>query len=192
MKGKERNRCYACILKNWGIIVLQCVSFCCEAKWVGYMYTYIPSLLKPPSHPLLLNPSRSSQSSQLSFLLCLHFGLSYWVVKPCMELREIREEAGLGGEWPSSILGMEVFVRSSCGEGTFCFLFCSNFHVCKQDLIPIISLRFSSQRFLWFLEPKSNGLCWTAYSLDSSRYFSVVHLLYCNVSVLECLIFPLP
>ena len=85
---------------------------------------------------------------------------------------------------------MEVFVRSSCGEDTFCFLFCSNFHVCKQDLIPIISLRFSSQRFLWFLEPKSNGLCWTAYSLDSSRYFNVVHLLYCNVSVLECLIFP--
>ena len=158
MKGKERNRCYACIFKICGIIVLRCVIFCCATKWISYMYTYIPSLLKPPSHPLSFNPSRSSQSSQLSFLLCLHFGLSYWVVKPCMELRKIREEAGLEGEWSSSILGVEVFVRSSCGEDTFYFLFCSLFHLCKQALIPIISLRFSSQRFLWPLEPKSK---WT-------------------------------
>ena len=95
----EREEQVLCLhFKKLGYHFLQCVSFCCATKWISYMYTYIPSLLKPPSHPLLLNPSRSSQSSQLSFLLCLHFGLSYWVVKPCMELREIREEAGLGGE----------------------------------------------------------------------------------------------
>ena len=30
----------------WRIVVLRCsVSFCCTAKWISYMHTYIPSLL---------------------------------------------------------------------------------------------------------------------------------------------------
>ena len=30
----------------WRIVDLQCsVSYCCKAKWISHMYTYIPSLL---------------------------------------------------------------------------------------------------------------------------------------------------
>ena len=35
----------------WHTVVLQCyVSFCCTAKWIGYMYTYMPSFFGFPSH----------------------------------------------------------------------------------------------------------------------------------------------
>ena len=52
---------------TWRIIALQChVSFCCRAKWISYMYTWITSLLSlsPASPPP--QPSKSSQSTKLS------------------------------------------------------------------------------------------------------------------------------
>ena len=37
---------------NWGRVDLQCsISFCCTTKWIGTMYTYIPSILNLPLHP---------------------------------------------------------------------------------------------------------------------------------------------
>ena len=48
----------------WTITALHsCVSFCCTMKRISYMETYILPL-GPPSHP---PPSRSSQSTELSF-----------------------------------------------------------------------------------------------------------------------------
>ena len=36
---------------NWGTVALQsCFSFHCMMKWISYVYTYIRSLLDPPSH----------------------------------------------------------------------------------------------------------------------------------------------
>ena len=65
------------------IIALQwCVSFCCTATWISYMYTYIPSLLDVPHPtPVPSHPSRSSQSTGLS-PLC-HTTASYLRIFLC-------------------------------------------------------------------------------------------------------------
>ena len=64
----------------WSIIALQChVSFCCTTVWISYMNTYTPTLLslpKPQSHP-----SRSSQSTELSFLF-------YTIISTCISLEK--------------------------------------------------------------------------------------------------------
>ena len=65
-------------LKNWSIIALQCfVSFCCTMKWISRMYSYIPSLLNLPCTPPTSHPSRSSQSTKLSFLCFIAVPTSY-------------------------------------------------------------------------------------------------------------------
>ena len=42
---------------SWNIIALRCFSLCCTTEWVGYKYTYIPSVLDlppaPPPNPLI-------------------------------------------------------------------------------------------------------------------------------------------
>ena len=59
-----------CFLFYWNIIALQCcLSFWCVVKWISHMHMYIPSFLGfPPLHPPHPHPSRSSQSTKLSFL----------------------------------------------------------------------------------------------------------------------------
>ena len=45
------NLLYLFIHFYWSRIALQCgVSFCCTAKWISYMYIYIPSTIGFPSH----------------------------------------------------------------------------------------------------------------------------------------------
>ena len=41
-------------------------AFCHTSTWVGYRYTYVPSLLIPPPSPF--HPSRLSQSTNFGFL----------------------------------------------------------------------------------------------------------------------------
>ena len=51
--------CFCLFVFNWSIIAFWCfVSFCCTMKWMGYMYTYIRSLLSllpplPPVHEVI-------------------------------------------------------------------------------------------------------------------------------------------
>ena len=54
---------------NWRIIPLQCCVGFCHTTWIHHKYTYIPFPLEPLSHPQPpSHPSRSSQSTGLSFL----------------------------------------------------------------------------------------------------------------------------
>lgn len=55
------------LLFNLGIGALQR----CTAKWISCKYTHVPFFLSPPYAPSC--PSRSSQSPELSFLLCSSF-----------------------------------------------------------------------------------------------------------------------
>ena len=49
------------IFLNWSVTALQrCVRFCCIRKWIGYMYTYIPSSWASPKHPTPLGHHRAS------------------------------------------------------------------------------------------------------------------------------------
>ena len=53
----------------WSIITLQCcVNFYYIVKWISYMYAYILIFLDLPPTPPLFHSSRSSESTELSFL----------------------------------------------------------------------------------------------------------------------------
>ena len=60
---------------NWRIIALKHgISFCHTQTWISHRYTYIPSLLKTPSH---LSPFHSSRLSQRLSLNWIEFPVSH-------------------------------------------------------------------------------------------------------------------
>ena len=52
--------------------MLYSLCFCCTTKWISYMYTYIHSVLNPPSHPFHPAPSQSIWRSSLCYIAASH------------------------------------------------------------------------------------------------------------------------
>jgi len=104
--GSQRVRQHQVTELNWTVALQWCVSFCCTAKWISSMYTYIPSDLDF----LPIQVSESTECSSLCSAAGSHWSPSLYIIS----IVYVCQSQSPNSSHSSFLLDIHTFVLYSC------------------------------------------------------------------------------